>query len=88
MGGDIPWGVRPERELSIMDALMVRLGPSTIKIKRKGKSGSPCRIPLEGEKGLEGTPITRMENKVDEVRLTIQEIHEESKPKARRVDFK
>jgi hypothetical protein len=67
---------------------MARLSPSAIIMKRKGESGSPCLIPLEGEKGLEGTPLIRMENRADEVRLTIQETHEGSKPKARRVEFK
>jgi len=71
-----------------MDALMARLSPSTIKIKRKGESGSPCLIPLEGENGLEGTPLNRMEKMADEVRLKIQETQDGSKPKARRVDFK
>jgi hypothetical protein len=71
-----------------MAALMARLSPSTIKIKRKGESGSPCLIPLEGENGLEGMPLTKMENMANEVRLTIQETQDGSKPKARRVDFK
>jgi hypothetical protein len=43
---------------------------------------------MEGEKGLEGMPLTRMENRADEVRLTIQETHEGLKTKARRVAFK
>jgi hypothetical protein len=71
-----------------MVSLMARLILSAIRIQRKGKSGSPCLISLEGEKGLEGIPLTRMENMADEVRLTIQETQEGSKPKAIRVDFK
>jgi len=31
---------------------------------------------MEGEKGLDGTPLTRMENRVDKVRLKIQETQE------------
>jgi hypothetical protein len=53
----MPWGVRPEREWSLMAALRVRLSPSAIRMKRKGERGSPCLMPLEGEKGLEGTPL-------------------------------
>jgi len=60
--------VRQERELSIMDALIVRLSPSTITIKRKGESGSPCLIPIEREKGFEGMTLMRMENRDKEVR--------------------
>jgi hypothetical protein len=86
-GGDIPWGVRPEREWSVMVSLMDQLSPSTIKMKRKGESGSPFLISLEGEKVLEGTPLTKMENRADEVRLNIQDTHKGSKPKARRVGF-
>jgi hypothetical protein len=71
-----------------MAALMARLIPSTIIMKRKDESGSPCLIPLERGKGFDGTPLIRMENKANEVRLTIQETHVGSKPKARRVEFK
>ena len=68
-----------------MAALIVRLSPSAIMMKRKCESGSPCLIPLEGEKGFEGTPLNRMENRFEQVRLTIQETYLESNPKARRV---
>jgi hypothetical protein len=88
MGGEMPWGVRPEREWSLMAALRVRLSPSASRIKRKGDSGSPCLMPREREKGLEGTLLIRMENKAEEVRLTIQETQAGSKPKARREDLK
>jgi hypothetical protein len=80
--------VSPERDRSEMEDLMVRLSPSARIIKRKGESGSPCLMPLVGEKGQEGTSLIRMENRADEVRLTIQETHLGSKPKARRVDLK
>jgi hypothetical protein len=40
--------------------------------KRKGDNGSPCLIPLEGKKGREGTPLTRIRKKVEEVRFKIQ----------------
>jgi hypothetical protein len=88
MGGEIPWGVRIERELSLMAALIVRLIPLAVRMKRKGESGSPCLIPLEGEKVFEGTPLMRMENRAEEVRLMIQETQMGSNPKARRVDLK
>jgi len=71
-----------------MVALIVRLNPSAIMMKRKGESGSPCLIPLKGEKGFEGTPLMRMENRAEEVRLTIQETQLGSKLKARRVELK
>jgi hypothetical protein len=54
-----------------MVSLMALFIPSTIKMKRKGKSGSPCLIPLEGEKGLEWMPLNKIENKVEEVILMI-----------------
>jgi hypothetical protein len=41
-------------------------------MKRKGDRGSPCLIPLDGEKGFEGTPLMRRERNVEEVRLRIQ----------------
>jgi len=40
---------------------------------------------IEGEKGHEVTPLTKMENKVEEVRFMIQLIKIGSKPKSRRV---
>jgi len=39
--------------------------------KIKGERGSPQRMPLEGVKGLEGTALTRMEKKDEDVRLSI-----------------
>ena len=71
-----------------MVSLMALFNPSTIKMKRKGKTRFPCIIPLEGEKGLEGMPLTKIENKVEDVRLKIQETQEESNKNARRVDSK
>ena len=56
-----------------------------MRTKRKGESGSPCRMPLEAEKGQEGTPLTRIEKKAIEVRFMIQLTHVRSKPKARKV---
>jgi hypothetical protein len=44
-------------------------------------------MPLEGEKGHEGTPLIKMEKKAEEVRLRIQSTQAGAKPKARRVDF-
>jgi hypothetical protein len=53
-------------------------------MKRNGDRGPPCMIPRVGEKGREGTPLMRIENKEDEVRFRIQFTQEESKPKAKR----
>jgi hypothetical protein len=52
--------------------------------KRKGESGSPCLMPLEGAKVLEGTPFTKMEKKVEEVRFRTQLTQSSLKPKATR----
>jgi hypothetical protein len=52
--------------------------------KRKGERESPCRIPIVGVKGWEGTPLTRMEKKDEEVSCMIQAIQVVSKPKALR----
>jgi hypothetical protein len=54
-------------------------------IKRKGERGSPCLIPLEGEKGLEGTPLTRREKKAEEVKFKIQSTQVWSKSKAKSI---
>jgi len=37
-------------------------------MKRKGESGSPYRRPLEGIKGSEGEPLTRIEKLVEVTR--------------------
>jgi hypothetical protein len=42
--------------------------------KRKGESGSPWKMPQVGEKGLEGTPLTKIEKKEEEVSFMIQSI--------------
>jgi len=51
--------------------------------KRRGESGSPWHMPREGEKGLEGTPLTKMEKKVEEVSFMIQSIQSTLNPKAK-----
>jgi hypothetical protein len=40
-------------------------------IKREGEIGSACMTPLEGENGLEGTSLTKIERKEKEVRFNI-----------------
>ena len=80
--------MRPVREWSLIVSLRVRLRLSAKRINRKGESGSPCLMPREGEKGVEGTPLIRMENRDEEVRLTIQETQAGSNPKARREDLR
>jgi hypothetical protein len=52
--------------------------------KRKGERGSPCLMPLIGEKVLEGTPFTNMETKDEELRLRTHLIHSSLNPKATR----
>jgi len=41
--------------------------PSSMITKNKGESGSPWRMPHEGEKGLEGTPLIGMEKNPEEI---------------------
>jgi hypothetical protein len=54
-------------------------------MKRKGERGSPCLIPLEGEKFFEGTPLIRREKKTEEVKFKIQETQLWLKPNARSI---
>ena len=63
---------KPVKRLFSRAVWMDRLSPSAMMMKRKGDRGSPCLIPLEGEKGLEGTPLMRREKKAEEVRFKIQ----------------
>jgi len=72
----------PDNCLVSITAWIDLLRPSAKIMKRKGERGSPCLIPLEGEKGFKGTPLTRIEKKVMEVRFIIQATQLESKPKA------
>jgi len=72
MGGEMPCRGRPVRSLLSIVAWIDLLRPSTIIMNRKGDRGSPCLIPLEGEKGFEGTPLMRREKKTEEVRFIIQ----------------
>jgi len=53
-------------------ALMHLPRRSAMRTNRKGERGSPYLMPLEGEKCLDGTPFTRMEKNVEEIRLRIQ----------------
>jgi hypothetical protein len=55
-------------------------------MKRKGERGSPCRIPRVGEKGREGTPLMRIEKKVEEVKFKIYSTQVGAKPKASSTD--
>jgi hypothetical protein len=68
----MPCKGKPVRRLLSIAAWMEQPRPSAIMMKRKGERGSPCLIPLEGEKGQEGTPLIRMEKKAEEVRFRIQ----------------
>ena len=63
---------RPVRRLFSIAAWMERLRPSARMMKRKGERGYPYLIPLEGEKGHEGTPLMRREKNAKEVRFIIQ----------------
>jgi hypothetical protein len=53
---------------------------------RKGENGSPWRMPREGEKGLEGTLLTKMEKKAEEVSFMILSIQSELNPKVERTE--
>jgi len=72
IGGEIPCKGRPVRRLFSTVAWVERPRPSAKMMKRKGERGSPCLIPLEGEKGREGTLLMRSEKKYEEVRFIIQ----------------
>jgi len=71
----MPWRGSPDKVLELIAVWMERLRPSAKMMKRKGERGSPCLIPLEGEKGLEGTPLISKEKKAKEVRFRIQVTH-------------
>ena len=58
-----------------------RPSPSTINTKRKGERGSPWRMPLEGWKGREGMPFTKMKKKVEETRFITHLTDGGEKPK-------
>jgi hypothetical protein len=45
----------------VVALFMLRLRPSIIKMNKKGDSGSPCLMPLVGQKGLAGAPFIRSE---------------------------
>ena len=40
---------------------MLLLSPSIIRMNRKGGRGSPCLMPLDGQKGLAGAPLISSE---------------------------
>jgi len=40
-------------------------------MKIKGDRGSPCLMPLDGEKHLEGAPLTRIAKKMEVMRPII-----------------
>jgi hypothetical protein len=68
----MPCRGKPVRRLFSRAAWIDLLSPSAMMMKRKGERGSPCLIPLEGEKGFEGTPLISREKKAEEVRFKIQ----------------
>ena len=51
-------------------------------MKRQGDKGSPCRIPHEVEKVVEGEPLIRIEKKDEETRARTQFTHDVENPKA------
>jgi hypothetical protein len=54
---------RPCRVPLAIEADKYRPNPYAMITKRKGESGSPWRMPREGEKGLEGIPLTKMDKR-------------------------
>ena len=57
-------------------------------MKRKGERGSPCLIPLEALKGVEGEPLTKIKKKVDETIFMTQLVQSFEKQKALRIPAK
>jgi hypothetical protein len=53
--------------------------------EEEGERGSPYLILLEGENGLEGTPLMSREKKSEEVKFKIQVIQFWLKPKAKSI---
>jgi len=64
--------------------LIIHPRPSAMTIKRKGERGSPCQIPLEGEKLAKGESLTKIEKKVEDRRDKIHLVQEGIEPKAKR----
>ena len=54
-----------------MATWMDLLRPSAIRMKRKGESGSPCLMPLEGLNVEVGMPLSKMEKKEEEVGMLL-----------------
>ena len=79
----MPCKGKPFKRFSAIAAWMERPRPSAMMMKRKGERGSPCLIPLEGEKVLEGIPLTKMEKKAEEVKFMIHVTQLWSKLKAK-----
>jgi hypothetical protein len=58
--------------LAVVAHFMLLLSPSIIKMNKKGDSESPCLMPLEGQKGLDGAPFIKSEYLNVETKMTIQ----------------
>jgi hypothetical protein len=76
---------RPYRVPSTTEAERYLPNLSTMIIKRKGESWSPCQMPRGGHKFFEGTPLTRMEKKEEAVNSMIHSIQSKLNPKAERI---
>ena len=68
----MPCRGKPVKRLFSRETWIDLLSPSAMMMKRKGDRGSAYLIPLEGEKGFEGTPLMSREKKAKEVRFKIQ----------------
>ena len=60
------------RSLKVVATLIEILISLAIRTKRKGERRSHYRMPMEGEKEVEGDPLTEIEKKVEEVKAIIQ----------------
>jgi hypothetical protein len=65
-------GLRPVISPAIVVFFMLRFRPSIIRMNRKGDIGSPCLMPLVGQKGLVRAPFIQSEKLFVETRMIIQ----------------
>jgi hypothetical protein len=59
--GEISKGLSPIISPVVFVLFMLLLRPSIIRMNKKGENGSPCLIPLMGQKGLFGAPLISSE---------------------------
>ena len=72
-------------KFDFLAAFIILPRPFAAIIKRNGDMGSPCWIPLEGMKVVEGDTLIRIEKKGAEMRDLIKSTHSSANPKVRRI---